>query len=443
MLRLFKLFLYRAFMVVATLAAFFVGLRSRRQDTKVLIWGPTPLINNKYWSEALKRGGWDSKTLMSHFMPINVREDFDLYYEDLVPPYVWPQRLRRALAPFAALAYIIRHAAVFHPSFLGGPLGETFLWRLEAYLFKRAGVRTVVQPYGGDVYMYSRVFDPSLTNGLLISYPEAGRYEDRITARVRYWTRHADIIIPGFNFDGLGRWDVPVGNNIPVDIEQWRCKTHYSMHDGITGPVKVMHAPNHRGVKGTEYVLDAVEQLKAEGLQIELVLLEGVPNERVRELMQEVDIFADDFLFSGYGLAAIEGMASGLPVMCNMEYTDYTQVFRRYSYLDECPVVSTSIETIKPNLRALILHPELRKELGRAGRQFVEKYQSYETTHYLFTSVYKKLLDGEDIDLMNLFHPLMSDFNRQVPPVRHPLIENRLPPEYLSQTSEREPAVVR
>jgi len=203
------------------------------------------------------------------------------------------------------------------------------------------------------------------------------------------------------------------------------------MNDGITGPVKIMHAPNHRGVKGTEYVIDAVQQLKAEGLQVELVLLERTPNDRVRELMQEVDIFADDFLFSGYGLAAIEGMASGLPVMCNMEYTDYTQVFRRFSYLDECPVVSTSIETIKPNLRALVLHPQLREELGRAGRQFVEKYQSYEATQYLFTSVYKKILHGEDIDLMNLFHPLMSDFNRRTPQVNHPLVNNHIPAEYL------------
>jgi len=393
------------------------------------------MINNKYWSEAMRQVGWDSQTLMAYQMPNYKREDFDLYFEDLVPGALRPARLRRELAPFVALSYIVRNAAVFHTTFLGGPLGQTPLWRLEAYLLRWAGIRTIILPFGGDVYMYSQIMDPSLRNGLLISYPDSARHEDQIAARVRYWTRHADIIVGGFIVDGLGRWDVTVGSGLCIDTERWRCKTHYSMNDGITGPVKIMHAPNHRGVKGTEYVIDAVQQLKAEGLQVELVLLERTPNDRVRELMQEVDIFADDFLFSGYGLAAIEGMASGLPVMCNMEYTDYTQVFRRFSYLDECPVVSTSIETIKPNLRALVLHPQLREELGRAGRQFVEKYQSYEATQYLFTSVYKKILHGEDIDLMNLFHPLMSDFNRRTPRVNHPLVNNHIPAEYLMESA--------
>jgi glycosyltransferase involved in cell wall biosynthesis len=442
MVRLFKLFLYRVFMVVAALAAFFIGLRSRRPEPSVLIWGPTPLINHKYWSEAMKRAGWDSKTLMSHYMPNNKREDFDLYYEDLIPPYVWPPRLRRELAPFAALAYIIRHAAVFHTSFLGGPLGQTPLWRLEAYLLRRAGIRTVILPFGGDAYMYSQIMDPSLRNGLLISYPDAARQEGQIAARVRYWTRHADIIVGGFIVDGLGRWDVTVASSLCIDGERWRCKTHYPMNDGITGPVKVMHAPNHRGVKGTEFVIEAVEQLKAEGLQIELILLEKVSNDTVRELMEEVDILVDQLVLPGYGLNAIEGMALGLPVICNMEEA-YTRMYRRYSFLNECPIVASSVEMSKRDLRALVVNPRLREELGRAGRQYVEKYHSYVAAQYLFGCIYDKIMNDKDVDLMNLFHPLKSDYNRRKPHVNHPLIDSRLPPEYIDESSalDSEPMV--
>src|SRR5687768_5725990 len=129
-MRLVKRFLRLVFAVVATLAAFVLGMRSRREGTRVLIWGPTPVINNKYWSQAMKEAGWDSKTLMSFYSWINRREDFDLYFEDLIPRYVTSPRWRNHLAPVVALLYIIRHAAVFHPSFLGGPLGQTPLWRL-------------------------------------------------------------------------------------------------------------------------------------------------------------------------------------------------------------------------------------------------------------------------------------------------------------------------
>jgi len=46
---------------------------------------------------------------------------------------------------------------------------------------------------------------------------------------------------------------------------------------------------------------------------------------------------------------------------------------------------------------------------------------------YLFGSIYKKHFFNEKVDLMNLFHPIKSEYNRRKPMVQHPLIENRLP----------------
>jgi glycosyltransferase involved in cell wall biosynthesis len=403
----------------------FIVLRKRRRE---LIWGPIPILNNKHWSAALRKVGWNSKTLMKeYYSTINKREDFDLYFEDLIPHWIRPLQLRRELSCYVALLYIVKNGTIVHLPFSGGPLGATPLWRLEAYLFRWAKIRTVLIPYGADIYRYSHVVDPSFRNGLLLSYPNAGREEEKIAKHVKYWVRHADFLIAGFIIDGMGRWDVAIGNVICIDTEQWKSKASYSNYDGKTGIVRVLHAPNHRGVKGTEFLIQAVDRLRKEGLQVELVLLEKVPNDKVREMMQEVDILADQFICIGYGLAAVEGMASGLPVAANLEHEAYTRVFRRYSFLNECPVLSTSPETIKRNLRILVTRPELRQQLGRAGRQYVEKYHSYETAQYLFRSIYEKLIQGRDIDLMNLFHPLKSEYNRRKPMVQHPLIENRLP----------------
>jgi glycosyltransferase involved in cell wall biosynthesis len=199
-----------------------------------------------------------------------------------------------------------------------------------------------------------------------------------------------------------------------------------------------MHTPNHRGVKGTEFLIEAVRSLREEGLEVELVLLENVPNENVRESMQEVDILADQFVLPGYGLNAVEGMATGLPVICNLENETYTRLFRRYSYLDECPLVSASAETIKETLEVLVTNPRLREELGQAGREYVEKYHSFAATQYLFGSIYDKILFGREVDLLNLFHPLKSAYNRRLPRVTHPLVENHLPSEYA--TRHRSPA---
>jgi glycosyltransferase involved in cell wall biosynthesis len=400
------------------------------RERKQLVWCPIPIINNKYWSNAMKQAGWDSKTLMKDYYAINRREDFDLYFDDLVPRWIIPHFLRRGLEAQFALLYILRHASVVHIPFSGGPLGHMPFWWVEAPLFRLAGIRTIVISYGADAYMYSCIIDPSLRNGLLISYPTAARREPDIARRVKYWNRYADVVLTGLMIDGMGRWDCVVYNLGAIDTSQWSPKVCYSMNDGENGAVKVIHTPNHRGAKGTEFLINAVQTLQSEGLQVELILLEKVANDKVRALMQEADILAEQFIL-GHGLSAIEGMASGLVVMSNLENETYTRVFRRYSFLNECPIVSTSPETLERNLRVLATCPELREELGRAGRQYVEKYHSYKTAQYLFGSIYDRILLGKEVDLINLFHPLKSEYNGRKPIVKHPLIENHLPEQYL------------
>ena len=400
---------------VALLVAALVQPRRRE-----LVWTPTPIINNKYWSQAMRNAGWASTTLMTHNYPANERADYDQYIPDLVPSAL--TRYRPQLAPYAGLLYVLRNASVVHIPFTGGPLGATRFWKLEAPLLRRAGIKTVVIPYGGDYFIYSEIIDPVFRNGLLISYPAAGRREESIAERVRYWCREADVVIGAGHLDGLARWDVPAGNVLCLDLDGWPAKEVYSYADGRSGRVRIMHAPNHRGVKGTEFLLEAVATLQEEGLDIELVLMEGQPNEVLRRTMREVDIFADQFILTGYGLAAVEAMSSGLPVMCNLEDEYVMRVFRLYSFFGECPIVSAQPELLLDRLRLLVTSPDLRRRLGEAGRRYVERYHSEETTQYLFGSIYRKVLDGEDIDLMNLFHPLRSRFVQNGPRVEVPTL---------------------
>jgi glycosyltransferase involved in cell wall biosynthesis len=383
-----------------------VRARFVRPRHRELIWGTTPIINNKYWSQAMRNAGWESETVMTHHYAANDRADYDTYLPDLVPKAL--SRHRQTLAPYAGLLYVLRNASVVHIPFTGGPLGSTPHWRREAALLRRAGVKTVVIPYGGDFFLYSQIVDPVFVNGLLISYPAAGRDERAVAERVEYWCREADVVIGAGHLDGVSRWDVPAGNVLCIDTDQWPAKRTYSEADGRSGPVKVMHAPNHRGVKGTEFLLAAVDTLRGEGLDVELLLMEGQPNEVVRQTMPEVDLLADQFILTGYGLAAVEAMSSGLPVMCNLEDERLMRIYRLYSFFGECPIVSATPELLADRLRELVTQPKRRRELGEAGRGYVERFHSEAAAQHLFGSIHRKLLDGEDVDLMNLLHPLRT-----------------------------------
>jgi hypothetical protein len=420
--RLFWNLLVGLFLPVFLLAALLP--RGRR---KLLVWGSAPLLSNKYWSEAMRAAGHDSMTLMSTLYGINRREDFDRYFEDFAPRFL-PASLRFALGACLAFLFLLRRAAVVHTSYFGFALGLSVFWRLESAFYRLAGVRTVIMAFGADAYLYSQTVDTSLRYGLLASYPGLARLERDTRARVEHWNAHGDAVITGLMIDGLGRFDVTMNQYFSIDTGRWTAKPIYSPNDGRNGPVRVLHTPNHRGFKGTEFVVEAVERLKAEGLQVDLVMLEKVPNDQVKERMGEVDILAEQFIATGYAMSGIEGMACGLAVMANLEHEAYTRVFRRYGFLDECPILSTTPETLADNLRLLVTDPALRENLGRAGRAYVEKYHSYEMAAYLFGSIYRKIVDGQEVDLINLFHPLKSDYNRRLPRVEHPLVDSKLPP---------------
>lgn len=384
-------------------------LRRKPVNAPRLVFGPTPLINNKYLSEALRSVGFKTKTLMKSFYSINKSSDFDQYYKDFYLTRI--ELLNKALAPYFAFFHVLLNYDIVHVSYDGGFLNRTPLKFVEFYFYKQAKIKVVLLPYGGDFHRYSQIQDLRWRHALMTHYPKAGMYESEVAKRVSFLNCHADCVIMGQMIDGASRWDLLPMSYVSIDEKQWVPKTVYSSHDGKTGKVRVIHTPNHRGVKGTEYIQKAVNDLIKEGYQIELMLMEGFPNDKVRRLMLEADILVEQLVAPGYGLSAIEGMSSGLPVMSHISDPQISPLLRAYSYLDQCPIFSSNIDTIKDRLRSLVENPALRKELGVKGRQYVEKFHSALNTQIMFGKIYQKIWFNQNIDLINYFHPLIGQYD--------------------------------
>ncbi|MGE5343226.1 MAG: hypothetical protein ACM3SY_17275 [Candidatus Omnitrophota bacterium] len=412
-------------------------IRKYRQPGEALIiWGGAPIINIKYWSGILKKNGYHSLTLVRTFYPdICKREDFDLYYEDLIPRILRQFRfLRRVLGPLMAISYALKRASVVHCDFTGAFLSLSPLKKIEARLFKLAGIKTVVCPYGSDALMYSKITDLCVKHILLQQYPQNGAREKQIEQNVRYWEKHADVIIAGTNF-GKARWDCVPASMLSVNASEWKTRETYSTNDGKNGVVTITHSSNHRIVMGTEFLIEAVENLKKQGFLIRLILLEKLQNSEVlRIIREESDIHVGQLANWMYGLSEIEAMANGVPVLSNLCNKDYLRLYYRYSYLNECPILATSPETVEENLRIFITHPGLREELGRASRKYVEKYHSEKAALYLFQSIYDKIVFNKPIELLELYHPVKSAYNNHLPRVAHPLRQGKLPRDFLQST---------
>ena len=406
--------------------------RSHSTRKPRLMFGNDPLISNKYWSKAMIDVGYESKSVMPDYYSINQKEDYDMYFNDILEQSKF--KLKYFYGEYIVLNYILKNFDIVHIPFNGFSLYDKWIKKNEIELLKKFGCKIIVLPYGGDFWQYSKVTDISWRHVLQANYPLASFKEEKISKNIKKLTQAAEIIMAGFQTDGLGRWDVFPYNFVTMDLNKCTFNPNkYFNNDGINGVVKVVHTPNHRYIKGTEYLIDAINQLKAEGLNVELILIEKKSNDEVLKILgSEADILMEQLVL-GYGISAMEGMGCGLPVITNFDNENYTRAFRRYSYLNECPMISSTPESIKEDLRILIKNPALRKDIGIASRNYAEKYHSNKTAQYIFSKIYDKIWFNKDVDLMNMFHPLNPDsYNNQSPKIEHPLFENKIPEALLN-----------
>ncbi|MFY2005750.1 hypothetical protein ACOTCS_18190 [Achromobacter xylosoxidans] len=386
-------------------------LRARRADTLArarprLCWQSTPIKSLAYMSMAMRQAGYDSETAVIDLYAINRREDFD---HVLLPPegagiltaFFW-----RRLMAYRFFCRSLSRYDVFFMYFDGGVLRQTLLSRWELRLLKLANKRIVLMPYGSDAFVYDNVPVPMWRHALMMSYPILGNHAARIEHRVRQMTRQADIVVGCLvHFSSLPRWDMLPLTCYPVDTEA--INPDAVLPPTVEGTIRIAHAANHRGVKGTEFLVKAVDALRQQGYDIELDLIERVPNHEALRRMGRADIYVDQ-LVMGYALAAQEAMALGRVVISPVDGLPETDLFRTYSYLDECPIVSANQRSIMQVLKALIDNRRDWPAIGRASREFVVRRHSFSACSDMYRAILQRVWHGKQVDLMNYYHPVLS-----------------------------------
>ena len=138
-------------------------------------------------------------------------------------------------------------------------------------------------------------------------------------------------------------------------------------------PPVVLHAPSNRNLKGTRFVLDAVARLQGEGIPMEFLLVEGLPNSEARKLYAKADLLIDQLLLGWYGGLAVELMALGKPVMCYIRQEDLK--FIPEDMRRDLPIINVTPSNIYDALKEwLTVRKVDLPEEGAKGRAYVEKW---------------------------------------------------------------------
>ncbi len=397
------------YVLVAALIARPGSLRRQRNGERPrLVYGPVPITSIKYMSLAMRAAGYETLTLVDERYVIHGPDDFDDDADTYLRTTPWRNLVGRIFGQYAVLGWLIGRYDVFHYFFDGGFLRRTPLRFLEVQLLHLAGKKAIVLPYGSDVAVLRGIRSLDWRHGLMRNYPELARHEEKRVRAIDYFTLHADYIVACLvHLETLPRWDLLTIHYYPLDTDAWSSSKGDSGHDGADGPVSVVHAPNHRAMKGTDALIRACDELRTEGLNVELRLLERVPNTEVCATMARSDIVAEEFLL-GYGLTAMEGMSLSRPVLSNLDVEGYYEVFHRQTRFGQCPIVSATPETLKAQLRRLVTDPALRRRLGQDGRDFMLREHSYAAMAALWEAIYARIWHDQPVEPADLVSPTLA-----------------------------------
>lgn len=183
----------------------------------------------------------------------------------------------------------------------------------------------------------------------------------------------------------------PSAEWLPNPCDIGKMQSYVQQHSGRT----IAHSPTSRALKATSAFLEAMD-----GLPYKVDLIEKQTWETALKRKATADVFFDQLLI-GYGLAGIEAMAMGIPVIAGASGEIISQLgipggryliqtmARRFGYL---PFLVAEAETLRERIVELMTDHGLAQLIGSAGLYHVNRYHDEAKVAKQLVDIYERAL---------------------------------------------------
>lgn len=130
---------------------------------------------------------------------------------------------------------------------------------------------------------------------------------------------------------------------------------------------RIVHSPSSRGIKGTELVLAALAEL-SQRHSFDFDPVENVSHSEALERMAKADIFIDQMILGAHGIATLEAMAFGKPVV------SFIKPSMASLYPSELPLLNAAPDDLAAAVAPLLEDGMLRNQIGLRSRAYVERF---------------------------------------------------------------------
>lgn len=373
-----------AILPILTTSAIYGRYAKKKYDVGI---GSMPLINTPNHKKSLELYGHKTQSFVGYTW--FQTQDFDIVFCRKSNPHF----IDRLFSTYKAMIHAtLNYKVVF--TYINGILtiNTPITSKLEPYLLKLSRTKAVVLQYGSDV----QVFEHSAN--LLFKHmacQDYGRKYNNISVtkkNIMKWSKHADYLLTGEDWiEFLPYWDEVISAHFAFDVKN----TPIPKINTKPKEYVVLHAPNHRNIKGTQVFIEAVDKLKTKGYPIRIEVIEKKSNAEVLNSIERCFLVADQLTLGWYAMLAVEGMAYGKPVLCYIRQ-DFLDFYEKIGVLSEgeLPLVQCTHnpDVVAKVIEELILNEEKYREVSRKSREFVNKHHSIEHIGSVFDRIYKEVV---------------------------------------------------
>ncbi len=127
-----------------------------------------------------------------------------------------------------------------------------------------------------------------------------------------------------------------------------------------------------RNIKGSAFVISAIERLKKEGYPVEYYFIKDKPSNQMRFYQLQADIAVEQLIYGWWGSTFVETSALGKPVVCYLRPSWKKFFLKKFPEYNELPIVEANIENIYEVLKRLVTDDAYRLQKGKDSRRFAE-----------------------------------------------------------------------
>ncbi|WP_315112787.1 glycosyltransferase [Clostridium intestinale] len=241
-------------------------------------------------------------------------------------------------------------------------------------LLKELNKKVIMQYWGSDVRMYSKALKISPFVKV------KNNNEESIKRSLENAARYIDHCIVDFE---LGEYVKDFYKNVhysrvAIDLKNYEVASTQNKNTKML----IVHAPTSPEIKGTEFILHAIEVLKQD-YEFDFKVVQNMSHKQATEIYKKADLIIDQLLIGSYGVLAVEAMAMGKPVIC------WISDFMKEKYPKDLPIICANPKDIKSKLEYIIKNRDMLDVIGKRGRHYAEKYHDMNKVAKNLLDIYK------------------------------------------------------